>query len=316
MNKLRAGIIGCGGIARFHQNAFRECGIEITAYADNNEEAARKLSAGEGAVFNSHQALLESGEVDLVAVCTPPAYHEDAATLALKRGIHVLCEKPLAHTVEASRRLAELAAGSEAKLMCAFRHRFIPAVRTIRSLLAEIGPVVVFQNTFCGPAFDMNTKWFSNPAISGGGCMLDTAAHSVDLFRFIVGEIRGSLVSKTTFLPDIAVEDAAVLVVQAESGAIGSLVSTWVSGTGVASIDIIGQNGRIVFDYTHPDAVRIKRRGEGEWTPVPVEKGNGFAAQTAHFARVIRGEEELACSAVDGLRSTEVIFNAVEGGTR
>lgn len=310
MSNIRAGIIGCGGIARFHQQAYQKNGVTVVAYADPNTEAAQRLSAGQGAVFSTASELLKSGEVDVVSICTPPAFHEEPATLALDQKIHVLCEKPLAHNLEASRRMAVKAQESEAILMCAFRHRFINAIQTIKSLLPQIGPVVIFQNTFCGPNFEMGKKWFSNVEISGGGCLPDTTAHSVDLFRFLVGEIRSSRVSKVTHLPELSVEDAAVLIVESHQGVLGSLVSTWVSGTGVAFVDIIGQNGRIVFDYFSPEAVRLKLRNESDWSLHPVTASNGFAEQTAHFLRAVRGEEPLTCSAHDGLRAFEVIAEA------
>ncbi len=310
MTPLRAGLIGCGTVAKRHQEAYQENGAVVTAYADPNRDAAERLAAGHGRIFSSAQELLASGTVDVVSICTPPSFHEEPAMAALERGIHVLCEKPLAHTLAASRRMAERAMGSDALLMCAFRHRFITAIQTMRGLLGQIGPLVILQNTFAGPNFELGQRWFGNPEISGGGCLPDTTAHSIDLFRYLVGEITASHASKATHLPELTVEDSAVLVVESEAKVIGVLVSSWVSGCDVAFVEILGQGGRILFDYMAADVVRVLRRGEGDWTRHAVPVSDGFAGQTAHFLNAVRGEAVLSCTAQDGLRAAEVIATA------
>ncbi|MBN1674232.1 MAG: Gfo/Idh/MocA family oxidoreductase [Kiritimatiellae bacterium] len=308
---IRIGIIGCGNISKSHVRGYTANGARVVAVTDVNAEAARaraeELDAAR--VFDGYKALIESGEVDAVSICSPPVAHEEAAVCALAHGIHVLCEKPLAHTVESGRRMVAAAAGSGALLMTAFRHRFLPAIQTLRSLLSGgcVGKPVFFFNTFCGPGFGMKDRWFSKKAIAGGGTLMDTSSHSVDMFRFLFGEVKAQQAVLCRHQPEIDVEDASVLSLQAQDGTIGTLRASWVAGDGVAMVEIIGQAGRLVYDYGQADTIRAKTRGAGEWESVPVDKRRGFEEEIAHFLGAIRGEHALSCTGQDGLRALEIV---------
>jgi len=193
LDKIRVGIVGCGDIARSHLEGYLKNSVQPVAFFDLRREAAEKLAAGlSGArVYSDCRSMMESGEIDAVSICSPPAFHEEAACLALEAGINLLCEKPLAHTVPSAARIVDTAKTSGKTLMTAYRHRFIPAIAKMRQLIGEgrVGPPVLFNNIFCGSAPQMSQKWFSKKDIAGGGSMLDTSSHSVDLFRFLVGEI-------------------------------------------------------------------------------------------------------------------------------
>jgi predicted dehydrogenase len=215
----------------------------------------------------------------------------------------------LAHSVESAKQIVAAAGKSNALLMTAFRHRFLPAIQAIRKAIdkGQIGPVVFFQNTFCGPAFQMQDKWFSKRAIAGGGTLMDTSIHSVDIFRYLIGEVVEQKAVMHRHLAGTDVEDASILILKAANGAIGSLTASWVAGDGMASIDVMGQDGRIVYDYYKADQIRLKQRGEAEWKTIPVKASDGFAEEISHFLRAIRGEETLSCTGQDGLRAVEII---------
>jgi predicted dehydrogenase len=167
-----------------------------------------------------------------------------------------------------------------------------------------IGKPVMFRNVFGGPAFGMKDRWFTKRAISGGGCLLDTNAHSVDLFRFLIGEVVEQHAVMHRHFENTDVEDAGIIILKAKNGSVGS---GFVLGDGMAFIDITGQDGRIIFDYCKPNEVTWKKRGETEWCTETVEAGNGFNEQIAHFLAVISGKEKLQISIEDGIRCQEII---------
>ncbi len=307
---IKVGIIGCGGIAKSHAAGYKTNGISVVAVTDVNKESAEAMAKGiEGAeVFEDFKAMIDSGKVNAISICTPPVAHEEASVYALSKGVNVLLEKPQAHSVTSAKRITEAAGKSEAALMMAFRHRFLPAIKKMKEMIdsGKIGQPVFFQNIFCGPAFHMKDKWFTNKAVSGGGCILDTSSHSVDLFRFLIGEIKEQQAVMHTHFEGTDVEDAGIITVKAQNGALGSMTSAFVAGDGMAFIDITGQDGRLVYDYTKGTELKYKKRGE-DWEIIAVEASNGFAEQIAHFAKVINNEETLAITANDGLRGLEVI---------
>lgn len=311
--QTRIGIIGCGGVASRHVDAWKKNGAEVIALSDVQVEAAEKL--GErcpgATIYRDYRELLASGNVEAISICTPPSTHEEIAVAALEKGIHVLCEKPLAHTLEAADRIAKAQRQSSALLMTAFRHRFLPGIRKMKEWIdgGRIGEPVYFSNTFCGPAFFMQDRWFSKRAIAGGGCMMDTSSHSVDLFRFLCGEIVEQHAVTHTALEGIDVEDSSILVVKSATGILGTLTATWVAGTGVAELQVMGQKGRIVYDYLKVNEIRIQTTGSTEWEVESVGFEGGFEEEIAHFLAVIRQGRPLECTLEDGLRALEVIHH-------
>ena len=308
---LRIGIIGCGGIAASHVRGYKAHGAVIAAVADKNPEAAETLASEiDGPqVFQSGRELIDSCRPDAVSICTPPVAHEQDAVHALNCGVHVLCEKPMTVDAESAHRMQRAAEQSDALFMPAFRHRFLPAIVVLRNLVAsgKIGEVVLFNNIFCGPAFHMEGRWFTERSVSGGGCITDTSSHSVDLFRFLVGEITQQRAVMHRHFQTTDVEDAGILDVKSESGAIGSLQSAFVAGAGAAFIDIIGTKGQVVYDYTIPGVLRCRLTDDADWTESPVQRSDGFNEEIGHFLGAVRGEHPLSCTVDDGVRVVEVI---------
>ena len=312
MNKilLRAGIIGCGGIARAHVAAYQANNIQITAIADINPEAAKVMAEGlDAAIFSSAQELLESGKVDMVSICTPPVAHETDAVCALANGVHVLLEKPAAHNLDAAEKIKKAADKSNAKLMVAFRHRFIPAVVKMKEMISAglIGKPVFMHNTFCGPAFFMKDKWFSKKAVAGGGSMLDTSSHSVDIFRFLIGEVIEQNAVYHTHFDGTDVEDAAIISLKADNGTIGALTSSWVTGRDKADILIMGQKAKL--EYTYCGDMIYHKHGEEEPEKINLpEFSGGFTEQITSFVNAINGSD-LEVTADDGVRCLKIINN-------
>jgi predicted dehydrogenase len=253
--------------------------------------------------------MLKSGKVNIVSICTPPSAHEKDAVMALKLGVNVLLEKPQAHSLRSAKNITKAAEKSKAKLMMAFRHRFIDANCKIKEILdsGRIGAPVFFANIFCGPAFYMKDKWFSKKEIAGGGCMLDTSSHSIDLFRYFFGEITEQHGVSGHHLPGTDVEDVGMLAVKSASGVTGTLISTWVAGIGTARLMVMGENGALYYDYTDPEKLVLRLREPNTTETIQVPASNGFAAQLKHFIAVLQGQTKLLCTAEDGLKNLQVV---------
>lgn len=218
-----------------------------------------------------------------------------------------MCEKPLAHTPASARVIEKAVKKSGRVFMPAFRHRFLPAIKKLRDILhsGDIGAPVHFTNIFCGPAFNMKDKWFSKKSIAGGGCMIDTSSHSVDLFRYIFGDITTYSCQVNRRLPGTDVEDSSVLCVRSSSGVLGVLQAGWVCGVGRAIIDIIGEKGRAVYDYTKPENIDIYLP-ENKTKAVSVSAGSGFNEEWAHFLEAIAGKTALSCTIKDGVENLKI----------
>jgi predicted dehydrogenase len=309
---LKAGIIGCGSIAQAHLNGYQQNKIEVVALSDVNIEAAKKTAEGIDSnpeVFADAQKLIDSGKVDLISICVPPLAHADIAVRALHRGVHVLCEKPLAHNLEDAEKIRKAAEKSNAKFMVAFRHRFLPAIQKIKKFIdsGKLGKTVLFLNEFCGPLFAMENKWFCKKNIAGGGCMLDTSAHAVDLFRYLFGEVVESHAVMHQHFAHTDVEDCAILTLKAANGTLGSLTSGFVVGNGRAKVDISGQAGRLVYEYG--SEIRYYNLEKREWENIAVEVSNGFDIEIAKFVDTIKNDIAVPVGVEDGIRCLEIILS-------
>jgi len=304
-------MIGCGTIAGSHLSAARNNGLPVTAACDVSPQALGAFlnDVPEARGFASAAELLEQGGVDAVVIGTPPCHHAETAVAALERGIHVLCEKPLAISVEQARAVEKAAAASQAVFMMAFRHRFTAAQQAIKAVLdsGQLGRIILFENVFGGPMRQMAGRWFARRAISGGGALIDTSIHSIDLFRHYCGEIASFGGEWDRAFEGTDVEDSAVLSLRAENGALGIVASSWNFGTGVAGMRILAEKGSVTYDYQKPKVYHLMRAGETTPEAIEVEATRGVDEQLAHFVRTIAEGIEPCPGVRDGRRAVEIV---------
>ena len=150
MTPLRVAVVGCGDIAAVHLDAILDAaGAELVGVCDVDEErraaaAARGNCAGFPDLTAMLDGLLDTGALDVVHVCTPHHRHADLAAQCLARGVSVLVEKPVAHTVADGERLASVAEDSSAVLGVCFQNRYNDTARKLRELLdgGELGRIL------------------------------------------------------------------------------------------------------------------------------------------------------------------------------
>jgi predicted dehydrogenase len=256
--------------------------------------------------------MLASEQLDVVDICTPPNLHPAIALDSLRRGIPTICEKPLACTPESAREIADAAAASGTLLMTAFCHRFHPPVELVKGLIDDgtLGRVLMFRNRFGTKFKGVESRWFANPEIAGGGTLMDTSIHSVDLFRYLVGEVSAASAATATYNPEIrGLEDSAAMVLKAENGAIGVIEASWMTPWSANVIEIYAENGAAVIDYDN-GATRYRLQGDADWTNADAGSGDRFVKELQHLAAVLRGEGELRVTGHDGLRAVEIIHEA------
>lgn len=314
---LRIGIIGCGGIGRTHFNAWSQAGYVPVALADTVPGAAVALAGSSGAqAYTDIATFLAEAKLDIVSICTPPSTHRELVVAALSAGVHVLCEKPLAPTVADCEAMIAAANAADKLLSVGFCHRFQPHIETMKALIdaGSIGDVIMFRNRFAGHMPNVESKWFSDPVLAGGGVMMDTSVHSVDLFRHLIGDavnIQASAVTRTTELgPALQVEDTAVILLTSASGVIGTIEASWRTPPGEWVVTVYGTRGALTMDY---DSMQLwQTDATGQRQQVTVADGDRFINEVAHFAQCVAGQAQLRVTATDGLAATHILVTAAE----
>lgn len=190
--KLRVGVIGLG-MGRAHIKGFQEipC-VEVAAICDTNaarlEEASREFNIN--ATYADPKEMLRSAKLDAVSVAVPNAFHAPLTIAALEKGLHVLCEKPMAMTVRESERMLAAATKARRNLMINFSYRFSPMSFALKHQVdaGVIGDIyfgrTVWHRRRGLPGFG---GWFGTQALSGGGPLIDLGVHRLDLALWLMG---------------------------------------------------------------------------------------------------------------------------------
>jgi predicted dehydrogenase len=307
---LRFGIIGAGGIAQSYAEVFAAVAdAEIAAVTDRDPGAAAAYAGATGAtVAPTVAALVGDLACDAVIVCTPPAVHPEHALTAIRAGIPVLCEKPLAINIEAARSMLAAAASAAVPFTMATKFRFVDAVVETRRLVdaGELGELIHLENVFA-TRVDMTHRWNSDPAISGGGVLIDNGTHSVDIARHFLGPIREVMVVEAPRTQDLPVEDSAQLLLRAESGATATIELSWSYDSVTEDyLHLYGSEGALRIGWRRSE-YRTNRDIAWRGFAGPYDKITCMSAQLRNFCQALRGEEPLAISAVDAIASVQVI---------
>jgi predicted dehydrogenase len=253
----RVGFLGVGWIGRHRLEALVQSGTaEVVGIADPmiaNAAAAAQLASC--APMSSLDQLLDL-QLDGIVIATPSALHADQASAALKRGVAVFCQKPLARTAAETAQVVELARQADRLLGIDLSYRYAEAARRVRDLVrsGELGSIyavdLVFHNAY-GP----DKAWFYDPALSGGGCVIDLGIHLVDLLLWSlepssVNQVSSRLFAKGQLLPPspTLVEDFAWAELQLDDGAAARLACSWNLSAGrdaVIEVSFFGTRGAV-----------------------------------------------------------------------
>jgi predicted dehydrogenase len=309
-NITKFGLIGAGGIAQAYAQAFGNTPTaKLIAVADVRVDAAKALAEGLGAEhYPSYEAMVSSEQLDAVIICTPPTTHLEISTYCLENGINVLCEKPLSVDSGSAKKMIDCAQSKGLILTMASKFRYVEDMIKAKSLMMSgiLGEVVLFENAFTARV-DMTNRWNSNPAISGGGVLIDNGTHSIDIMRYFLGPLAQVQVVEGKRIQGLAVEDTVQIFAKTAGGIMGNVDLSWSINKNLDYyVRIYGSQGTISIGWKES---KYKQTSSPDW----VVFGNGydkvqaFQSQIENFAQAIRGEASLLITAEDALASVEVM---------
>jgi len=233
----RLGFLGVGWIGRHRMGAILETGLaDAAAIADPSPEMAAeagRLAPG-AEIVGGLEDILAAG-VDGVVIATPSALHAEQSIRALERGAAVFCQKPLGRTGAETRAVVDAARAADRLLAVDLSYRFTEGMRRIRELLqaGELGRVYAVDLTFHN-AYGPDKPWFYDPALSGGGCVMDLGVHLVDLALWALDfpEVAGATSHLFAGGEPLAgradrVEDYAAATLELAGGATVRLACSW-----------------------------------------------------------------------------------------
>lgn len=285
------GVLGYDGVARAHLLAVQRVPtifwpppvqpllVALAGRsADRLQQAARRYGAQ--AAYADWRGLIADTRVQVLINAGPNDAHAEACIAAASRGLHVLCEKPLARSAAEAGQMRDAAAGAGVVHMTGYNYRFLPAVQLARRLIREgrLGRIYHFRARYCDDSMvdpQVPYTWRHSKARAGSGVIGDLAAHVVDLARFLVGEISAVSAASRIFVERrprreggegaVDVEDAIEAVVEFANGAVGTLeASTFCPGRkNFLSFELNGSGGSAVFNLERLNELDLFLRDDG-----------------------------------------------------
>ncbi|MEM2931102.1 MAG: Gfo/Idh/MocA family oxidoreductase [Thermoproteota archaeon] len=255
---MNVGVVGCGGQGLAHLECFLKDGrVKIAAVCDVDEarakEAAKRFNAE---YYTSYEKFLKHPNLDVVSIATPNYMHASQTIAALNAGKHVLCEKPMALTIEDCNRMIEASEKSGRLLALGFQLRFKDAFQKTRDLIHELnGPLNAYVLRFSPNPYDLNLEWRRKKNLMGG-LILSMNCHEVDMMRWLLGEVECVKADLKTMLyrNTIDYEDNAWLILCFERGFTTTLGSSMTAHTSIYEYMFICRDGTIRL---HPWENRI-----------------------------------------------------------
>lgn len=299
MRKINIGMIGAGFMGKAHSLSMaampmffwpapaipvRKVVCDLTMEAA--EQAALRL--GFEKYTDNWRDVVNDPEIDVIDIVTPNNSHAEIAIAAAKAGKHVICEKPLASTLEESKQMLDAVTAAGVKHMVAFNYRRTPAVALAKKYIEEgaIGQILNFRGTYLQDwSADPNSplSWRFQKALSGSGALGDIGTHVIDFARYLVGEIAEVMAETKTWITErpvqafgvdklgtvkldeqaekrpVDVDDEFMSLLRFENGAIGSIEATrngW-GRNNFLTFEIHGTKGSLYFNYENRDELQV-----------------------------------------------------------
>jgi len=309
---MRVGILGGGNISATHIRAARAIdGVEIVALCGTNREKVAALAQSSGAVpYDSLDTFL-AVPMDMVIIGSPSGVHAEQAIQGIRRGLHVLVEKPLDTTTARIDALIAEAERMGTRVGVFFQERFFPDLMEIKSSIdrGDLGTPLFASGRvkwYRPPEYYRDSRWHGTWSLDGGGVLMNQAIHTIDLLLWLYGPVARVTGCTATRLHPIEVEDTASALLEFENGAFGMIEASTAAFPGLPRrIEVTGTKRTIVHEL--------------EARPATVADATPHQRVLEDFIAAIRHNRTPACDAREGRRSValiEAIYRSARTGMR
>ncbi len=314
-------VVGCGLIGKRRVSALRAAGNRLRFTCDLDPgRAAEAAAAVPGCeAITDYRRAVEDPAVDAVVVSTLNGSLAPIALAAVQAGKHALIEKPGALCASELRAIQTVAAAKGVRVRLGYNHRFHPGLVKAREIVDSgiLGPLMFIRGRYGhGGRKGYDREWRADPALSGGGELIDQGVHLIDLSAWFLGEFTGIDGHAATYFWDMKVDDNAFLSLRTPSGQTAWLHVSCTEWKNMFSFEIYGREGKISVDglggsygperLTHYQM--LPQMGPPEATTWDFPSGDGsWAAETAAFVEDIRQSRVPSPGLHEGIRTLEIV---------
>lgn len=317
MKNIKIGVISFEHMhaVSYTTNLLKLPGTQLAGIADADEYRGTQMAARFGTRYYQDYHELLSQDIDGVMICTNNRMHCEVTVDAARAGKHILVEKPFAVDPASAERMLRAAHDNDVRIMNAFPVRFNPNVKQAKQIVdsGKIGRIVSITGINHGK---IPGGWFIDPALSGGGGVMDHTVHLADLMRYFTGrEFKNIYCESGDLIHNRHIDDCGIVAAQMESGAIATIDCSWAHHKNYpiwpqVDMEIIGTKGSLNLKAFAQ--VNHLIDPEGNLLEDIVWNEDGDAGLVREFVDVCRTGREPNASGADGARALEVAVAAYE----
>lgn len=321
---MRIGIVGAGLQARRRAPVFLKLpDTKLVVISAQHEGHAKKLAGQFGCEHEvGWEWVGKRNDLDAILVCTPPHLHERISVLAMETGKHVLCEKPLARTLEECELMIEVSEAAKKILKCGFNHRHHPGILEAKRQIdkGKIGKLLFIRCRYGITGEPGREKeWRGDPKQAAGGHLMEQGIHAVDLSRWFLGEFdQIACFRQTQYWPLGDLEDNAFMMMRTREGEVSSIHTSLLQWKNLFSFEIFGEEGFFEIEglggsygveklhfcpkkYGKPFEVTTTEFREGD---------KSWFLEWLEFAAAIKEGRQPLGSAEDGMEAMRLVLQA------
>jgi len=317
MKKVNVGVLGYGFVqATFHLPCYQEIAeANVLAIAGRRREKAgetakkfgiRRVYSGEDFI----EKLCSDPEIDVIDIGLPNFLHKKAAEIAAENDKHIICEKPLARSVNEAKAMLD-AVEKQGVIGCYAENQvFFPQIIRAKEMIENGAVGDVFWIRSREAHFGPHSAWFWNPDLAGGGVLMDMGCHSVEVARYLIGKkpVEANAWG-ATLVHDTKAEDNSIALIKYEGGELSQAENSWAAHGGLdLRFEIYGSDGAIFIDTTRETGIKVFTVAPEDKVGYIVEKAEakkgwmypiwrehelyGYLFELQHFISCIGRDEE------------------------
>ena len=326
---FRVALAGCGRISANHFEAIAKVeGLALSAVCDSVEERAKAAGERLGVPwFSSYERMLDKAPCEIVTIATPSGLHPSQGILAAKAGKHVVCEKPMAITLEGADDLVHACDEAKVQLFVVKQNRLNATVQLLKRALdkGRFGRLYMVNSTvrWARPQEYYDQAPWRGTWEFDGGAIMNQASHYVDLFQWLVGPVESVVAKTATMARRIEAEDSGAAVMRFRNGAIGVLEVTMLAFPRnlEGSFTLLGERGSVKLGGTAVNRIDTwqfadydddDKLVEAANTSPPSVYGFGHEPYYRNVLKVLRGEAAPDTDGRSGRKSLELILGIYE----
>ena len=298
---FKIAVIGVGSMGRHHARIYSQLdNVELVGVADLNREAASTIASEyKTRAYTDYKEMLRTEKPDAVSIAVPTIHHKDVALHAMDAGIHVLVEKPIAHTIGAAKAMEAKAREKGVKLMVGHIERFNPAVRELKKVIdsGALGEVKAMSAKRVGP--------FNN-RITDVGVIVDVGVHDIDIMSYLFNDMITGVYTSAGDCNGQN-ETYAMMMLKFSKGGTGIIETNRITPRKIRELTVTGTKAVAIVDYIEQKLAVYN----GIAVEYEITKVEPLKAELEHFIYCIENNQRPLVNGLEGTHALEVALQAV-----